>query len=69
MDLLVNYWEAWLVAFMLVEKIVKLSPAKWDDIIIDGIKEILAAIVKIQTKDDPPEDDADQPDTDTKPVE
>jgi len=29
-----------LVAFGILEKIVKLSPCKWDDIVIDGIKSI-----------------------------
>jgi len=38
---LLENWEYFLIGFMLLEKGVKLSPMKWDDIIVDGIKEML----------------------------
>jgi len=39
-----------LLGFMMLEKIVKLSPAKWDDILIDGLKDIFKSFKKILTK-------------------
>ena len=41
MDFLIANWEYLLLGFMVLEKIVKMSPAKWDDILVDGIKEML----------------------------
>ncbi len=35
---LTENWKTVLIAFYIIEKIVKLSPAKWDDILVDGIK-------------------------------
>jgi len=29
-----------IITFTILEKVVKLSPCKWDDIVIDGIKSI-----------------------------
>ena len=37
-----------LLVFMILEKIVKLSPAKWDDIIVDGLKDMWKALKKIK---------------------
>ena len=37
MDLLINNWDIILLAFMILEKIVKLSPSKNDDIVLDII--------------------------------
>jgi hypothetical protein len=37
MDFLTNNWEWCLIALMIAEKIVKLSPSKNDDIILDSI--------------------------------
>tara|TARA_R110002167_G_scaffold255150_1_gene461461 strand:+ start:70 stop:198 length:129 start_codon:yes stop_codon:yes gene_type:complete len=34
------------VAFSVLEKLVKLSPCKWDDIVIDGIKSIFTILKK-----------------------
>lgn len=34
-------WQWILIGFVVLEKIVKISPAKWDDIVVDGIKSIL----------------------------
>ena len=44
MEFLINNWEWILVGFYVLEKIVKLSPAKWDDILVDGVKDILAKL-------------------------
>ena len=42
MDFLTNNWEWILIGFMVAEKLVKLSPTQYDDIILDivwnGIK-------------------------------
>ena len=35
MDFLTNNWEWILIGFMVAEKLVKLSPTKYDDIILD----------------------------------
>jgi len=32
-----NNWEYVLIAFMVLEKVIKLSPSKKDDILLDGI--------------------------------
>ena len=37
MDFLTNNWEWCLIALMIAEKVVKLSPSKNDDIILDSI--------------------------------
>ena len=34
------------IAFYALEKIVKLTPCKWDDIVIDGIKSIFTVLKK-----------------------
>ena len=45
MEWLTNNWEWVLIAFMVAEKLVKLSPTQYDDIILDvvwdGIKKVL----------------------------
>jgi len=41
MEFLIANWEWFLLGFVVLEKLVKMSPAKWDDILVDGIKEIL----------------------------
>ena len=35
MDFLTNNWEWILIGFMVLEKLVKLSPTKYDDILLD----------------------------------
>ena len=35
MDFLTNNWEWILIAFMIAEKLVKLSPTKYDHIVLD----------------------------------
>jgi hypothetical protein len=37
MEFLTNNWEWCLIALMIAEKVVKLSPSKNDDIILDSI--------------------------------
>ena len=46
MDFIVNNWEWVLIAFMIAEKGVKLSPTRADDIILDIIWKNLRKIVK-----------------------
>ncbi len=45
MEFLIKNWEYLLLGFMVLEKVVKLSPAKWDDILVDGIKEMLKKLL------------------------
>ena len=45
---LIEHWEKVMIGFFVLEKIVKLSPAKWDDILVDGIK---AIILKLKAGD------------------
>ena len=37
MEFLINNWDICLLAFMILEKVVKLSPSKNDDIVLDII--------------------------------
>mgnify|MGYP005815728749 FL=1 len=37
MDWLINHWEWMLLGFMVAEKLVKMSPTKYDDILLDFI--------------------------------
>ena len=39
MEWVIANWEFILLGLYVAEKIVKVTPVKWDDIIIDGIKE------------------------------
>ena len=43
---LTNNWVWFVLGFMVLEKMVKLSPAKWDDILVDGIKDLLKSLKK-----------------------
>ena len=47
MEFIIANWEWLLLGFMVAEKIVKVTPVKWDDIIVDGIK---AGLFKIAGK-------------------
>ena len=49
MDWIVNNWDICLLAFMILEKAVKLSPSKNDDIVLDIVWKSLTNVVK---KDD-----------------
>ena len=42
MEYIAEHWYWVLIVFYVLEKVVKLSPAKWDDILVDGIKSMLA---------------------------
>ncbi|MBA7633905.1 hypothetical protein ES703_41476 [subsurface metagenome] len=44
MTWLSSNWEWILVGFYVLEKIVKISPAVWDDILVDGIKYVLSKL-------------------------
>ena len=37
MDWITSHWEWCLIIFMVAEKVVKLSPTKYDDIILDVV--------------------------------
>lgn len=45
MDFLLSNWTYILLGFYVLEKIVKLTPVKWDDILVDGIRSILKKLV------------------------
>jgi hypothetical protein len=36
-EYLIQHWEYFLLGFYILEKVVKLTPFKWDDILLDGI--------------------------------
>ena len=46
MDFLTNNWEWLLIGFMVAEKLVKMSPTKYDDIILDIIWKNIKKLVK-----------------------
>ena len=41
MDFLSNYWEYVVIGFLVVDKIVALSPSKWDDLIWTALKKAI----------------------------
>lgn len=43
MQFLTENWKFFLLTFFVLEKVVKLTKWKWDDILIDSIKEIIFA--------------------------
>ena len=49
MEFLINNWDICLLDFMILEKVVKLSPSKNDDIVLDIIWNGVKSVVK---KDD-----------------
>ena len=46
MEFLTNNWEWLLIGFMVAEKLVKMSPTKYDDIILDIVWKNIKALVK-----------------------
>ena len=42
---MLDNWEYILLVFYVLEKLVKMSPATWDDILVDGLKSIAMKIV------------------------
>ena len=46
MDFLTNNWEWVLIGFMVLEKLVKLSPTKYDDIILYIVWKNMKKLVK-----------------------
>jgi len=45
LNFLTENWTYILLGFYVLEKIVKLSAATWDDILVDGIKAMLKKLV------------------------
>jgi len=45
LEFITENWQYVLIGFMVLEKIVKVSPAKWDDILVDGIKSMATKLV------------------------
>lgn len=45
MEWLMGHWGWVVVGFVAAEKIVKLSPCKWDDIVVDGLKEGINKVI------------------------
>ena len=45
MEFLIENWQWLLLVFYIAEKVVKVTPVKWDDILIDGLKEGLNKII------------------------
>ena len=46
MEFLIKNWEYVLLAFYVLEKIVKITPCTWDDILVDGVKSVITKLVK-----------------------
>jgi len=41
---IIENWEYCLIVFYTLEKVVKVTPCKWDDIIVDGLKAIVVGV-------------------------
>lgn len=41
MEFLIANWEYFMVGFYALEKVVKITPVKWDDILVDGLKTVV----------------------------
>ena len=50
MEWIINNWDICLLAFMILEKAVKLSPSKNDDIVLDIVWNSLKNMVKADDK-------------------
>ena len=46
MDWFLNNWDICLAGFFLLEKLVKLSPTKYDDILLDVVWKAIRKVVK-----------------------
>ena len=46
MDWLMSNWDICLLVFMILEKVVKASPSKYDDILLDMVWETIKKVVK-----------------------
>ena len=46
MDWFLNNWDICLAVFFLLEKIVKLSPTKYDDILLDVVWDAVKKVMK-----------------------
>ena len=49
-EYIIQNWEYFLLGFMILEKVVKITPFKWDDILVDGLKEVLIQLGKMKGK-------------------
>ena len=49
MEFLVANWEYCLIGFYTLEKIVKVTPVKWDDILVDGLKAVVTGFKAKET--------------------
>ena len=45
MEIIVNNWEYILIGILAVDKIVALSPSKWDDLIWTAVKKALYKVI------------------------
>lgn len=50
MEWLFTNWEYVLLGFFVAEKIVKITPVKWDDLLVDGFKAGLMEVAKLKTR-------------------
>ena len=48
MNFLTTNWEWIAVGFYVLEKIVKISPVIWDDILVDGIRAIFKSLENLR---------------------
>jgi len=50
MDFIVENWEYMLIAFMMVDKAVALSPSKMDDLVWTSVKKFLVGVKVMKDK-------------------
>ena len=50
MDFMVENWEYVLIAVMMIDKVVALSPSKMDDLVWTSIKKVLVGVKVIKEK-------------------
>ena len=50
MEWLIENYGLVITIFMVAEKLVKISPCEWDDIVVDGIKLIVQRLVNLKTE-------------------
>jgi len=44
LEFILANWQWILLGFMILEKIVKITPCKWDDLLVDGLKEVFTRV-------------------------
>lgn len=50
MEWIIDNYGLIVIGFIVLEKIVRLSPCKWDDILIDGLKAGINEALKVKNK-------------------